>query len=354
MEKKVFIILLSVVLLASSGVMAANDNVGTSCASFLKMGVGARAIAMGGAFVAQANDFTALYWNPAGIATLGHNEIGFAHTDWVLDMKHMFVGATYTPSATSGTFGVSINYLDMGEMERTTPAEPNGTGTFFSPSDFAIGLAYARNLTDRFTIGLKGKYIRETISFSSAGTFAVDVGTQFVTGFYGMRLGMAIVNFGGKMLMMGTDQMVLADADPGIGGTPEEDARLETEDWPLPMIFRFGVSFDVMKNDMMGLVVNADFNDPRDMNPYTSFGAEYSFKEMVFLRGGLNYRPDSYDQDKLADEGDLALIYEAHFTFGGGLLLQIPGTSMKMAVDYAYSDQYLLESTHRISVGLTF
>ena len=354
MEKKILIILFSLLFLAGSGALMGNDNIGTSCANFLKMGVGPRAGALGGAFVALADDWTALYWNPAGISRLGHNEIGITHTNWVMDIQHTFFGAVYTPSKSFGTVGVSVNFLDMGEMERTTPMEPNGTGTFFTPSDFAIGVAYARNLTDRFSVGLKVKYIRETISFSSAGTMAIDIGTQFVTGFYGMRLGMAITNFGGKMLMRGTDQMVKADADPGVGGSPEEDARLETENWPLPMTFRFGVSFDVLNTADYKVIANADFNDPRDMNPFTNFGTEFGWKDMVFLRGGIRYVPASYDEALMASDEELSLNYVMHFSFGGGLLLQVPGTSFKMRVDYAYSEEYVFDNTHRVSFSLQF
>ena len=136
-------------------------------------------------------------------------------------------------------------------------------------------------MTDRTSDQQADTKVRETINLSSAGTMAIDIGTQFVTGFYGMRLGMAICNFGGKMLMTGTDQMTEADADVVIDGSPMEDARLETENWPLPMIFRFGVSFDVLNTEAHQFVANMDFNDPRDMNPYGSFGAEYGFNNMV-------------------------------------------------------------------------
>lgn len=356
MEKKLFIILFGMVFLASSSALLGNDNVGTSCANFLKMGVGPRAVAMGGAFTALANDYTALYWNPAGMARMQNNEVGFSYTDWILDIRHSFVGAVYSPGEGWGTIGVSINYLDMGEMERTTPSEPNGTGTFFTPADLAVGLAYARTLTDRFAVGLQAKMIRESISFSTASTFALDLGTQFVTGFHGMRLGMCISNFGGKMLMMGTDQMVTADADEAIGGTPEEDARLETENWPLPMIFRFGVSFDFLNREDYLFTINSDFNDPRDMNPYVNLGGEFAWKNMVFLRGGAKYRPESFDEEKMAEEEELALVYNVKLSFGGGLLLQVPGTSFRMRLDYSYSENwdYGFPNIHRFSFSMLF
>lgn len=217
-----------------------------------------------------------------------------------------------------------------------------------------MGLAYARNLTDRFSVGVKGKLVSETIGFSNAQTFAVDIGTLFITGFHGMRLGMSISNFGGKMLMMGTEQMVKADADELIGGSPEEDARLETENWALPMIFRFGLAMDILDSEYSRFTVNVGMDDPRDMNPYGNCGVEYAFKNMAFVRGGLLYRPKDFNAAKLAEEEELVLNYEIRYSFGGGLILPVPGISSKMRIDYSYSENGLFTTTQRITVALLF
>ena len=68
---------------------------GTTAAQFLKIGVGARALAMGGAYAATSNDATALYWNPAGLSSLKKNEILLDHQDWILDVDLDFVGASF-------------------------------------------------------------------------------------------------------------------------------------------------------------------------------------------------------------------------------------------------------------------
>ncbi len=338
-----------ILLVAVSVAFAGNDNTGTSAANFLKIGVGSRAAAMGDAYVALANDYTALYWNPAGIAKISGTEVGFSHTNWILDITHSFVGVVHNLGEL-GVLGVSMNYLSMGEMERTTPSEPHGTGAYFDASDMALGIAYARNLTDRFAVGVKFKYIRETISFSSASTIAVDAGTQFITGFHGMRLGMSITNFGGEMLMYGTDQLVKAKADEVILGVPKKTARLETERWPIPLTFRFGISMDVMKNELGSLTVNADFTDPRDVAPIGSFGAEYGFRNTLYLRAGAFYRPKDFDENRLAQKEEVTLNYTFRYTFGGGLNLHIPGLGSRFALDYAYTDLGILTTVHRFSI----
>lgn len=347
MIKKSLYIVLSLLIIVPLA-FAGTDNTGTSAANFLKIGVGSRGNSMGGAFVAQANDVTALYWNPAGIANITSLEVGISYTDWILDINHNFLGVVY-PLGRIGTIGVSVVSLSMGDMEKTTPLEPDGTGAYFSSSDLALGLTYARQVTDRFSIGGTAKYIHESISFSSAGTFAIDAGTQFDTGYHGLKIGMSISNFGGKMTLKGTDQIVTADIDQVVNGNPEKEARLETEGWSIPLVFRFGMSLDVLQRDNSRLTCNLDFNDPRDNGPYSTFGAEYVWNNMLSLRGGLIYRADDFNEDKLIKTEELELIYDLKFAFGAGFYLKIPGMDSKVKMDYAYSDLGLLSSVHSFS-----
>jgi len=331
-------------LLSVSLALAGNDNTGTSAANFLKIGVGSRGNAMGGAFVAYANDVSALYWNPAGIARTTSLQVGFSYTDWILDINHNFVGVVY-PLARLGVIGVSFNSLSMGDMER----EPHGTGVFFSAGDLALGVAYARQLTDRFSVGVKFKYVHESISFSSASTIALDAGTQFDSGFHGLKIGMSISNFGGKMTMKGTDQLTKADIDEVIDGNPMKEARLETEGWTLPLLFRFGLSMDVLTRDRTRLTCNLEFTDPRDVNPYPAFGAEWEWNNILFLRGGVIYRSKEFDEKQLLETEDIKLIYDFHFAFGAGLNLKIPGLGSDVRFDYSYTDLGILTQAHSFS-----
>ena len=148
---------------------------GTTAATFLEISVGAPAIGMGGAFVSLANDATALYWNPAGIATMSDMEVIAAHTDWIADTKFDFGGFVW-PLGNFGTLGFSLTSLTMADMAVTTVEMPDGTGNIFSASDLAAGLTYARPLTDRFSVGFTAKFIQESIWHESAKAFAMDAG----------------------------------------------------------------------------------------------------------------------------------------------------------------------------------
>ena len=178
------------------------DNSGTSAANFLKIGVGGRATAMGGAITGQVDDPTSLFWNPAGIANARNIEFTVNHNDWIFDLTHSYIAAVM-PAGRVGHFGLSINYLDMGKMERTTELAPEGDGTSFSASDIAIGFAYAKKMSDRFNVGIQLKMIQESISFSSARAVAIDAGSQYITRFSGLKIGIAITNFGSKLTLNG-------------------------------------------------------------------------------------------------------------------------------------------------------
>jgi hypothetical protein len=270
------------------------DNVGTSAANFLKIGVGSRAEGMGGAYTAQVSDATAMYWNPSGLAHIKQPQVVFNYFDWVADMKYSYMGVTI-PAGRTGTFGLSFIYFDMGEMIKTTELEPEGEGTF-NASDLAIGFAYGTNISDRFVVGIQAKLIRETISFSNASAFAVDVGSQYLTDFYGLRIGMSVSNFGTKMRLYGTDNKVDVDAYEDLDANPDVVAHLNTDDWSLPMAFRFGLSMTpvgkegIIKQDLAEVTVNWEYFDPRDFNPYYVLGFEAKVMDMLYLRTGYQFK----------------------------------------------------------------
>ena len=120
---------------------------GTAAAQFLKIGVGGRATAMGESFVAIANDASALYWNPAGIVQFENNELVISHIDWLVDIKHEFVGYVHKLNNVSA-LGIQVTSLHTEDMAVTTEFQPRGTGEFFTFSDVLFGVTYAANLTD--------------------------------------------------------------------------------------------------------------------------------------------------------------------------------------------------------------
>src|ERR1035441_3884050 len=113
------------------------QRVGISTAEFLKIGVGSRASAMGDAFVAVANDASALYWNPAGLVQFKDDQLLISHNMWVVDINHDFVGAVYHMDETNA-FGIAFTALSMQDMPVTTEFQPFGTGNYFGFGDMAL------------------------------------------------------------------------------------------------------------------------------------------------------------------------------------------------------------------------
>ena len=340
------------------------DNASTSAANFLKVEVGGQAAAMGGAFTAQVNDVSALFWNPAGITGIGKSEVMVSQTEWIGDINHNYLAAA-VKFGSQGYLGLSINQMAYGNMTRTTEFSPAGEGTF-TANDLSLGLAYGTRISDKFSTGIQFKIIRETISFSSANAVAVDVGSQYTTSFSGLKIGMAITNFGSKMTLSGTDQKVDIDAYEDLNGNPDVIAQLGTEQWSLPMTFKVGLSFSpvgpdaLIKQEKLSLTVNAEYSDPRDFNPIYMAGAELTIMKLLYLRAGVKNTFLRYPDD-LDDVSDKALSdyeegkYINRFSMGFGLSSKnFPFIPYRLNLDYAYSDLGLLGWVPRLTLRINF
>lgn len=325
-----------------SGVVFGQTKTGTTAAPFLNMSYGPRAISMGGAFVATADDATSMFWNPAGMSRQGSSAALFSKTNWIADIDYNWAGAMIN-LGDMGTVGLNIIYLDYGDMEITTLSEQDGTGQNFSANDMALSLSYAKNLTDRFSIGGSIKYIEQSIWNSSASSIAVDLGVLFLSDIYGLRIGASISNFGGSMQMEGKDLLVQHDIDPNIFGNNEQIlANLKTDEYPLPLIFRVGVAMDVVDTEMYKLTLGADALHPNDNDESVNVGGEFVFDNLVAVRAG--YTNIFLDNS------------EAGLTLGFGLMYDF-APNLGLMLDYAYQDVGVFSENKDIqhfSVGIRF
>lgn len=314
------------------------SKVGTTAAPFLTIAVGPRALGMGGAFVSVANDATAMFWNVGGIGKLTENEVVLIHTNWILDTSYEYAGLVL-PIPGYGTLGLNFTYLNLGEMEQTTERDPDGNGIMFSSASFAFGIAFARQLTDRFSIGGNAKYIQENIMNSRAIGFALDIGTLFRTQFKNARFGMSISNFGTKMQMSGSDLMIQHDIDPDLAGNnPYVGAYLATGRFDLPLLLRVGLSIDLIDTPKNLLTIASDVLYPNDNTQSVNVGAEYVFDNFFALRAG-------YKSLFLEDS-------EEGFTFGAGLSTGIGMINFRL--DYAYEIFGRLNNVHKFGVAMEF
>ncbi|MEO8665787.1 MAG: PorV/PorQ family protein, partial [Ignavibacteria bacterium] len=135
---------------------------GTTSLQFLKIGNGARATGMGEAFVAVSNDISSLQWNPAGLVAFKENGITASYTQWFVDTRLNYFGGVYHFGG-SNAVGISVASLRTEDMKVTTEFQPFGTGEYFRFSDIAIGLSFARQMTDQFSFGATVKYVEENL-----------------------------------------------------------------------------------------------------------------------------------------------------------------------------------------------
>lgn len=337
--QKLFIAIIGIVL-GSSFVSAEVTKVGTTALGFLNIDVGSRAAGMGGAYVSITDDATAMFWNPSGIAATDKMEAAFHHSNWIADINFNYVAAVL-PVAGLGNIGLNATALSMDDMERTTIENPEGTGETFSAGSFAFGLAFARNLTDRFAIGFNVKYLNETIYNSSAQGLSFDIGTMFTTQFNGLRIGMSITNYGPKVQMSGRDMLTQVDIDPNVSGNNENtNANLVTDQFNLPLMFRVGVSMDVLKGaGNSNLILAVDALHPNNDVESLNVGAEYIYNDLLALRGGYT---SLFAQDA-----------EAGLSFGAGIRQSLMGR-IDFNLDYAFRDFGLLDNVQMFTLGLKF
>jgi hypothetical protein len=233
---------------------------GTSAAEFLQLGFGARPIGFGEAFVPVANDVSALYYNPAGLAypalsdpksTSGAYEMLASQSLLIQDINMTQLGFAKRP------FGVSMTYLGLGKIEQraTETAAPDA---MVGASDLAIGASCARQFAG-VGFGVSGKYIHETIANFSASSFALDLGV--------------LKRFEGRPISVGFDLSNL--------GTP---VRFVSQSYPLPTTASLGVAYGLTRDFPHALVLQLDV--PRDNNPDVRLGLEYRGFGPITLRAG--------------------------------------------------------------------
>ncbi|GIK60837.1 MAG: hypothetical protein JETCAE03_30510 [Ignavibacteriaceae bacterium] len=297
-----------------------DQRAGISTAQFLKIGVGGRAAALGESFIAISDDASALYWNPAGLAQFNKNQLIISHNIWVADINHDFIGAVYHLDS-ENSFGASLTAVTMDDMPVTTEFAPFGTGEYFSFTDIAISLSYARRMTDQFSFGGTVKYVEETLDKLKMRGVMIDLGTFYRTGLGSTRFAVTVSNFGAELA---------PDGDVVLIGNRTNS---EWQSFAPPTIFRVGFAFEPYETEEHRITTSIQLNHPNDNSENIVLGAEYAWQKMFFLRGGYKFNVD-----------------EQNYSFGLGL--NVPLSIAEFTLDYAFTNFQRLGSAHRFSIML--
>lgn len=292
---------------------AAASGPGTTAAPFLKAAMSPRAMAMGGAFGALADDSGAVFVNPAGLARQSGSEVSLDFSSWLQGAR--MGDLAYSGSAGGERVGLGLTVMTVDGIERRgddaagiVPA--NGT---FGADDAAVSLAWAKediapDSLPRLDGGLAAKFVRSKIDDKSAVAAAVDAGAIY-RATDRLSLSLALQNLGTKM-------------------------KFDSEADPLPLDLRAGMLYRVSGNFSAAAEVSEYLNDEKF---YPSVGCEYWVRGALALRAGYRF---GYDTATLGSEAGLSL----------GLGVKSSGVGL----DYAYLPFGDLGDVHRFGFWMQF
>jgi hypothetical protein len=370
LTRSLAVVTLSVAAASPAASQAVVDNTafGTTSAEFLLLGAGARAAALGGSFAAVANDVTALYWNPAGLALMPAAQASVSTYRYVADTRYSWAGVAFPISGGSRAIGFQGATFGFSDQPVYTVEQPNGDGTTYSVAESYLGFTYSQQFSDRFSAGLSGKFINDKLGKTAGSAFAIDFGTNFHAsiGQRPIRASFVIQNLGSTLEHTGSALETQVDREPPLDQTsiPQDpqQARLRTKDWGLPVIFRVGLAFDVMNSTASRLTILSEFTQPNNSNPAANGALEWSLVNIarsgfsVHARGGYTYQPDNnLNPDQAAAGFSSALSSDENLdglAFGGGLAFN--KGKFGLGIDYARRDMGILGGTDYFSASISW
>lgn len=327
--KKIKYILIIVLIGINVNIFAQFNKAGRTALQFLKIGIGARPASLSEAVIANSNDITSVFWNPSAITNIEGGQVSFNYTQWIGDLN-VFAGAAGINLSNIGVLGISYISLNYGDLQEALVTSSSGsvetrTGNTFTGSDLAVGITLARKFTDKLSIGVTAKYLRENLYTFSSSLWGFDVGTYYETGWKGIRLAMSAQNFSPQARWMFN----------------QSEAQ---QSYELPLVFRIGWSIDLLGGENLFLggnpmknrfSLNMDAVHTNDYSERLNIGGEYWFMNLIAFRGGYRFN---------YDEGNLS--------FGVGINYETG--SLKLQFDYAYVAYDFLKSPNRFSLMLAF
>jgi hypothetical protein len=336
---------------AAAAAQETDDNTafGTTSAEFLLLGAGARGAALGGAFAALADDPSALYHNPAGIALARGPGVSLSTYDYIVDTRYSWGGVVFPFAGGARAFGVQLGTFGFSDQPVYTVEQPDGTGSVYSVNETFVGLTYAQNFSDRFSAGLTAKMVIDQLGEANGNAFAVDFGTNFhaMLNNHPIKFSFVLANLGTNLSYSGDALNVDIPREPlpGEGETPTVpiEGQLRTKDFSLPTIFRVGLAYDLLTGENSRLTLLGDFNQPTSAKAGFVLGGEWAALRLggsgfgAALRGSYTYQASNKAEDVIAGiNTDLADDENLQGLGLGGGISYAAANGFLLGVDYAY------------------
>ncbi len=283
-------LLIFVTIIAFTVTLFAGDAArkGTSGADQLLIPVGARSIATAGAFLGEMSGVEAIYYNPAGLGSLTGTQAMFDYNQFIADINVSYL-AIGSNLGELGNIAITYKSISFGDIPITTADNPDGTGQTYSPTYLTAGLTYSKQLTDRVVAGATFKVIYEGIMNTSASGWALDFGVQYHFN-KNLSLGIAVANIGDNMNYTGSDLQTKLQPKFTALGSGSAVYESVTEYFQIPSYFEMSGSYKFLLDENNHLGLAATFRNNNNMEDLLRLGMEYSFMDMLYLRGGYNYQ----------------------------------------------------------------
>jgi hypothetical protein len=334
-----------VMLLAAGSAVAlagAGNRAGTNGASELLIPVGARYIGMGSVGIATSKGVEALYWNPAGSARMDHSaSLFFSQMSYLADIGVSY-GAVSVAFQDFGVMSLSLKSLAIGDIDVTTTDHPDGTGQQFRPQYFTVGLSFARQLSERVGVGLTANLISERLGEVSASGVAFNVGVIYdnLAAVDGLSAGIVVKNIGPSMRFGGSG--LLVQASVANQNRPAQFYELTAASFELPTSIEFGLGYKKSIAGAHSVLVSGTFLSNNFSDDEYRVGAEYSYQDLLYLRGGWDLAQQVQDQRE----------YLFGPSFGVGVHTSLG--SIDVSFDYAYRGMKVFDANQVFSIVLGF
>lgn len=324
-------------LMAGPALAGSEGRKGTAGAMELRIPVGARGSALGGAVASDVSGVEAMYWNPAGLATVTGSDVMLSHQAYFADMKVNYAGVA-SKVGNFGVLGFGAKVLSIGDIFVTTEAAPDGTGEVLTPTFAVMGVTWAKEFTDRVNFGVTANYVSENVVDNKASGLAFDFGVQYVTDWRGFRLGMVMKNYGSALSYSGPGfELSVLDPNADPNASPRK-LNYSSTAFEMPSYFTLSTSYNVMQSSQSKLVALGAFQNNNFSGDNLRGGLEWSYRDMLALRGSyfgtFNGTIDPLSGDESFKFGGGDDLYKG-WSLGAGINTRL-GDSSKLGLDFAW------------------
>ena len=284
--RKLYISILSTLI--SLPAFAGNpDRQGEAGAYELLLNPFARSAGLGTMNTSFVSGVEAMRLNVAGIGRANGLEVAVSNMQYLTGTDIGMTSAGFAANLNNGqAISVEIAALSFGEIQQTTVASPEGSGSTFNPSFFHISLGYAKTFEEKISVGVGLRFISEAIYNASAFGFAVDAGVQYVSGEEDeFKLGISLRNVGLGMRYTGDGITQQLDAQTG---DYRQSVNTRVADFELPFQLNIGASYDLNIDADNKVVLLGNFASNAFSRDNLGLGAEYAFRNIFMVRAGYN------------------------------------------------------------------